>query len=69
MNRITSGGESKPMKLASLQQALLLVSLFAAPAWALDPAKHVSQYAHVTWRTQDGAFKGKPLAVAQTRDG
>jgi signal transduction histidine kinase/ligand-binding sensor domain-containing protein len=38
-------------------------------ARALDPALHVSQYGHTSWRIQDGALPGTPTAIAQTRDG
>jgi len=38
-------------------------------AFALDPTIHVSQYAHSSWRVQDGAFRGAPIAIAQTTDG
>ncbi len=36
---------------------------------ALDADRLISQYAHTTWRTQDGVFSGYPDAVAQTLDG
>jgi signal transduction histidine kinase len=48
---------------------LPLVCVSATPATALDPNKRISQYAHATWRSQDGFFKGTPFALAQTRDG
>ena len=38
-------------------------------AWAVDPDRRISQYAHTAWRTQDGFFTGVPWAVAQTKDG
>jgi len=36
---------------------------------ALDPNRLISQYAHTSWRTQDGFFSGSPEAIAQTADG
>lgn len=36
---------------------------------ALDPSKRISQYAHTAWRVEDGAFRGAPNAIAQTKDG
>lgn len=48
---------------------LLLLILFATPAWTLDPAKKLSQFGHTTWRLQDGFFNGTPTAVVQTMDG
>jgi ligand-binding sensor domain-containing protein len=41
----------------------------SVPAWAVDPDKHISQYAHAAWRVQDGFFKGSPGRMVQTRDG
>ncbi len=41
----------------------------AASAWALDPARHITQYAHAVWRIQDGAFSSAPLTIMQTPDG
>jgi signal transduction histidine kinase/ligand-binding sensor domain-containing protein len=37
-------------------------------AWALDPHRHVTQFGHSAWRTQDG-FVNQPVAVTQTADG
>lgn len=37
-------------------------------AWALDPHRHVTQFGHSAWRTQDG-FISRSVAVAQTTDG
>src|SRR5215813_9288307 len=47
----------------------LLLIFFAASAWAVDPSKHISQYAHAVWRIQDGFFNGAPGAITQTTDG
>ena len=38
-------------------------------AFALDPALHVSQYAHTSWKVRDGVFRGGIAAVTQTPDG
>ena len=47
-----------------------LLFLFAVSSlWAVDPSRHISQYAHTTWRIQDGVFNGSPFAVTQTTDG
>jgi signal transduction histidine kinase/ligand-binding sensor domain-containing protein len=35
---------------------------------ALDPARHISQYAHTAWRTQDGVVE-VGTTIAQTTDG
>jgi signal transduction histidine kinase/ligand-binding sensor domain-containing protein len=48
----------------------LLLLLFAVSSlWAVDPFRHISQYAHTTWRIQDGVFSGAPHAITQTTDG
>jgi signal transduction histidine kinase len=56
------------MLLRSLWLVPALACLQPLPAWAVDPSRRISQYAHTTWRTQDGAFGGAPLAIAQTAD-
>ena len=38
-------------------------------AHGLDPSRHITQYAHTSWRIQDGVFSGAPNAIAQTTDG
>ena len=48
---------------------LVLLSLQPAFVWAVDPAAHISQYAHTAWRVQDGIFSGTPNVVTQTTDG
>jgi signal transduction histidine kinase/ligand-binding sensor domain-containing protein len=51
-------------------RASVVAMLFVAhAAWAVDPAVHLTQYAHTAWRTQDGFFSGAPTAIAQTTDG
>jgi signal transduction histidine kinase/ligand-binding sensor domain-containing protein len=48
----------------------LLLFLFAVSSvWAVDPTRHISQYAHTAWRIQDGVFRGSPNAITQTTDG
>jgi signal transduction histidine kinase len=42
---------------------------FSACAFAVDPYKTITQYAHTAWRTQDGFFTGTPRAITQTADG
>ena len=50
-----------------LSSALLLLAL--SSGWAVDPNTLISQYGHTSWRTQDGAFNGSPIVIAQTTDG
>ena len=47
----------------------LLFFFFATPALAINPNRHISQYAHTAWRAQDGAFSGTPRVFAQPADG
>jgi len=45
------------------------LALLCAPVFALNPNRDVSQYAHTTWRIQEGFFNGRVNAIAQTTDG
>jgi len=48
----------------------LLPAIFALnSAWAVDPSWLLSQYAHTSWKTVDGALVGSPATIAQTTDG
>jgi ligand-binding sensor domain-containing protein len=46
-----------------------LVPVALPRAFALDPDRRISQYAHTAWRVRDGAFAGEPDAITQTTDG
>jgi ligand-binding sensor domain-containing protein len=48
---------------------LVFVLLQPASAWAVDPTKRITQYAHTAWRMQDGTFNSTPAAIVQTPDG
>jgi signal transduction histidine kinase len=54
------------------REALLMGSLLplflGGSAWALDPHRPISPYAHTVWRTQDGFPRGAHM-ITQTRDG
>lgn len=44
--------------------------LCTPPAFALDPNKHLTQYIHTAWRTQDGSAPAADmLCITQTSDG
>jgi signal transduction histidine kinase/ligand-binding sensor domain-containing protein len=58
-----------PVVSLLLRFALLLLLLSPAPAAALDPQRHISQYGHTAWRIQDGFFDGANYTMAQTADG
>jgi len=45
----------------------LWVTLSAA--YALDPNKRLTQYAHTAWRIQDGFLPNTPFWISQTKDG
>src|ERR1700684_1090269 len=49
--------------------AALVASLFAPWAAALNPALDISQYAHTSWKLDEGVFKGAVHSIAQTPDG
>jgi len=46
-----------------------MLSLWSAPALALDPALDMNQYAHTAWKIRDGFAKGRIASFAQTPDG
>ncbi len=58
---------------SAVARALALFAVFfvagVARIVALDPTIQISQYGHSFWRVQDGAFRGAPNAIAQTKDG
>jgi signal transduction histidine kinase/ligand-binding sensor domain-containing protein len=47
----------------------LAALLFAPWAAALNPALDISQYAHTSWKLDEGVFKGAVHSIAQTPDG
>lgn len=46
-----------------------LLLLFTLRALAIDPNRHISQYAHSSWLLRDGVIAGIPRVFAQTGDG
>jgi hypothetical protein len=53
---ISEARRSRAWRLARLVIGWLAVCLFATAAFALDPGKQITQYAHTAWRAQDGFF-------------
>ena len=56
----------------SLVIAILIawaMSLSSRAAWALDPAKAITQYSHSSWQGLEGLPQDTVRAVAQTEDG
>lgn len=45
------------------------MSLCCASLFALDPNKHISQYAHRAWRVEDGTLPNSMGIITQTTDG
>jgi signal transduction histidine kinase/ligand-binding sensor domain-containing protein len=48
---------------------LACILLLAGAVHALDPNKHVTQYMHTSWRTQDGSAPSGMYSITQTTDG
>ena len=48
---------------------LALLLACGSPAFALNPALDVNQYAHTAWTVRDGFFNSNINAIAQTTDG
>jgi signal transduction histidine kinase/ligand-binding sensor domain-containing protein len=72
--RFLRGGlaAKRGMALGVLRFAMVRVFwIFCAvsPVWAVDPSRHISQYAHNTWTITDGYINGNVLATGQTADG
>ena len=57
------------LNLRSLSLCLIFSFLAFSSARAVEPRRHISQYAHTAWRIQDGFFSGVPNAITQTKDG
>ena len=55
--------------LRSLLICPLTLWLAFGTAQALDPSKRLTQYAHTSWRIQDGYFPNTPFWISQTKDG
>jgi signal transduction histidine kinase/ligand-binding sensor domain-containing protein len=55
----------------SLSALLCFLGFFVDvnPVWAVDPNRHISQYAHNAWTIQDGYLPGIVNSIAQTEDG
>src|SRR5262249_4231953 len=74
MTRTRAGGYCAHVKRASRPRGQAAMSAFCViwaltgTAWALDPNRHITQFGHTAWRTQDG-FVNRPVAVTQTTDG
>ncbi len=57
-------------KFSLLGRIVLLTSIVSTSmALAHDPSLRATQYAHTSWRLQDGLFNGIPTAIVQTADG
>ena len=54
---------------AALACYLICIQFLASTVYALDPNKHLTQYIHTAWRTQDGSLPAGMYHIAQTSDG
>ena len=54
---------------ATLGSFITWLLLLASPVRALDPNKHITQYMHTSWRTQDGSAPAGMFGITQTSDG
>src|SRR5258708_2363128 len=52
-----------------LRATLSSIVLACSWAFALNPSRDVSQYAHTAWKVSDGFTQGAIVAIAQTPDG
>src|SRR5258707_1850721 len=69
-HRADSAAKAEWPNIALWPFLCLMLFLFAVNSvWAVDPSRHISQYAHTAWRIQDGVFSGAPNAITQTTDG
>ena len=59
----------RPTIAATLASCVTCVLLLAGTVHALDPNKHVTQYIHTAWRTQDGSLPAGMYHIVQTSDG
>ena len=55
--------------LRSFLVCILSLWLIIGTAYALDPSKRLTQYAHTAWQIQDGFFPNTPFWISQTKDG
>ena len=68
--RADSAAKADMLKIPRCRFFCLLLFLVAVSSvWAVDPSRHISQYAHTAWRVQDGVFGGAANAITQTVDG
>jgi signal transduction histidine kinase/ligand-binding sensor domain-containing protein len=67
-HRNSSSLGSWPRYGAALAISSILLLFPTGTAWALDPHRKISQYAHTVWRVQDG-FPHGPQEFTQTNDG
>lgn len=54
---------------AALWGCILSPALVGQPSPGLNPERAIAQYAHTSWRMQEGYFNGRVRSVTQTTDG
>jgi hypothetical protein len=51
----------------SLSRGFFYCLSLAATAWAVDPNRQITQYAHTAWRIQDGVLNGSQTQLLRLR--
>ena len=70
LEEVSANFTPRAMNILRLFPICFLLFFFATNSgWAVDPSRHISQYAHTAWRIQEGDLKGAPNAISQTTDG
>ena len=66
-----TGSRGRLLKRLELRAAIAVGALLflVVSAWALDPAKAITQYTHQAWRAEEGLPENFVQAIAQTPDG
>lgn len=67
-NHVSGARQPHARRSARFVIVWFAVSLFATAAFALDPQKSISQFAHTVWTEKDGA-PADIVAITQTSDG
>jgi signal transduction histidine kinase/ligand-binding sensor domain-containing protein len=66
---ISGARQACAWRFARLVIGWFAVCFFSTAAFALDPNKKITQYAHTAWRVQDGFFDSAIHEITQTGDG
>jgi signal transduction histidine kinase/ligand-binding sensor domain-containing protein len=67
--RVMHGRRPRTCDVVVVGVLLACAAVWCPPAFALNPALDVSQYAHTAWKIRDGFVTGPIRSIAQTPDG